>query len=257
MTSQIAWKQVYKGMKASQKADKRDFSRIVEPMVESVLNANKEYAAAQPKQKLEIRAMAINAAKDKLERNHLMANERYNIKLAGVSYAVPAAMISSLITMIGVTGIGDFVATLGIFGSAGAFFAGMAIYSISDLRKIRKAFELFAKDLEIVINNAINPPAGRLGRGASEYQEDGEYRKKDYRQFGIGNEFGGEYSFMHPKPRRFYTDILLIPENSSKEAIKKAYVELARKHYPDADRGNDAEFKRILNAYQHLNIGNN
>lgn len=49
-----------------------------------------------------------------------------------------------------------------------------------------------------------------------------------------------------------YYNILGVSEDASQEDIKKAFRKLSLKHHPDKNGGNDTEFKRINEAYQHL-----
>lgn len=49
-----------------------------------------------------------------------------------------------------------------------------------------------------------------------------------------------------------YYDILGVPKDADDAAIKKAYRKLAMQHHPDRNGGNDAEFKKIQEAYATL-----
>lgn len=49
-----------------------------------------------------------------------------------------------------------------------------------------------------------------------------------------------------------YYQTLGIAKNSSADEIKKAYRRLAHEHHPDKDKGNEAKFKEINQAYQVL-----
>jgi len=49
-----------------------------------------------------------------------------------------------------------------------------------------------------------------------------------------------------------YYDILGVPKGASDDEIKKAYRKAAHKHHPDKAGGNEAEFKKINEAYQVL-----
>lgn len=49
-----------------------------------------------------------------------------------------------------------------------------------------------------------------------------------------------------------YYDILGVSKGATDEEIKKAYRKLAHKHHPDKSGGNEAEFKKINEAYQVL-----
>jgi len=49
-----------------------------------------------------------------------------------------------------------------------------------------------------------------------------------------------------------YYSILGIPKSASAEEIKRAYRKLAHQHHPDKDKGNEAKFKEINEAYQVL-----
>ena len=51
--------------------------------------------------------------------------------------------------------------------------------------------------------------------------------------------------------RNFY-NILDVPENASKEEIKKQYKKLAVKYHPDKEGGDEEEFKKISEAYEIL-----
>ncbi|MEO8065451.1 MAG: molecular chaperone DnaJ [Candidatus Doudnabacteria bacterium] len=49
-----------------------------------------------------------------------------------------------------------------------------------------------------------------------------------------------------------YYSTLGVAKNASPEEIKKAYRKLAHEHHPDKDKGNEAKFKEINEAYQVL-----
>lgn len=49
-----------------------------------------------------------------------------------------------------------------------------------------------------------------------------------------------------------YYEILGVPKGSSKEEIKKAFHKLAHKYHPDKNKGDDAKFKEVNEAYQTL-----
>ena len=49
-----------------------------------------------------------------------------------------------------------------------------------------------------------------------------------------------------------YYAILGVPKGSSKEEIKKAFHKLAHKYHPDKNKGDDAKFKEVNEAYQTL-----
>ncbi len=49
-----------------------------------------------------------------------------------------------------------------------------------------------------------------------------------------------------------YYDILGVNKSSSKEEIKKAFHKLAHKYHPDKNKGDDAKFKEVNEAYQVL-----
>ncbi len=49
-----------------------------------------------------------------------------------------------------------------------------------------------------------------------------------------------------------YYDILGVNKTSSKEEIKKAFHKLAHKYHPDKNKGDDAKFKEVNEAYQTL-----
>lgn len=49
-----------------------------------------------------------------------------------------------------------------------------------------------------------------------------------------------------------YYNVLGVSKNASKEEIKKAFRKLAHKHHPDKSGGNDADFKKVNEAYQVL-----
>ena len=54
--------------------------------------------------------------------------------------------------------------------------------------------------------------------------------------------------------KRDYYKVLNVPENASKEEIKRAYRKLALKYHPDRNESPDAEehFKEISEAYAVL-----
>lgn len=49
-----------------------------------------------------------------------------------------------------------------------------------------------------------------------------------------------------------YYEILGVPKTSSKDEIKKAFHKLAHKYHPDKNKGDDAKFKEVNEAYQVL-----
>ena len=49
-----------------------------------------------------------------------------------------------------------------------------------------------------------------------------------------------------------YYQTLGVARSASAEEIKRAYRKLAHQHHPDKDRGNEAKFKEINEAYQVL-----
>lgn len=49
-----------------------------------------------------------------------------------------------------------------------------------------------------------------------------------------------------------YYETLGVDQNASKEEIKKAYRKLSKQHHPDMNGGDDARFKEIAEAYEHL-----
>ena len=49
-----------------------------------------------------------------------------------------------------------------------------------------------------------------------------------------------------------YYEILEINESATQEEIKKAYRRLALQYHPDKNPGGEAQFKKILEAYQVL-----
>ena len=49
-----------------------------------------------------------------------------------------------------------------------------------------------------------------------------------------------------------YYDILEVEESASSDQIKKAYRKLSKKYHPDVNDGDDAKFKEIAEAYEHL-----
>jgi molecular chaperone DnaJ len=53
-----------------------------------------------------------------------------------------------------------------------------------------------------------------------------------------------------------YYQTLGVSKSASADEIKKAYRKLAHEHHPDKDRGNEAKFKEINEAYQVLSDQN-
>jgi len=49
-----------------------------------------------------------------------------------------------------------------------------------------------------------------------------------------------------------YYDTLGVTEQATKDEIKKAYRKLSKQHHPDMNGGDDAKFKEIAEAYEHL-----
>ena len=49
-----------------------------------------------------------------------------------------------------------------------------------------------------------------------------------------------------------YYDTLGVAETASTDEIKKAYRKLSKQHHPDINGGDDAKFKEIAEAYEHL-----
>jgi molecular chaperone DnaJ len=49
-----------------------------------------------------------------------------------------------------------------------------------------------------------------------------------------------------------YYETLGVPKGASKDEIKKAFHKLAHKHHPDKNKGDDAKFKEVNEAYQTL-----
>jgi len=49
-----------------------------------------------------------------------------------------------------------------------------------------------------------------------------------------------------------YYDTLGVEESATMEQIKKAYRKLSKQHHPDVNGGDDAKFKEIAEAYEHL-----
>ena len=52
--------------------------------------------------------------------------------------------------------------------------------------------------------------------------------------------------------KKDYYDILGVPQNTSKEDIKRAYHILAHQFHPDKNKGNEKRFKEINEAYRIL-----
>lgn len=49
-----------------------------------------------------------------------------------------------------------------------------------------------------------------------------------------------------------YYETLGVDKTATKEEIKKAYRKLSKQHHPDMNGGDDAKFKEIAEAYEHL-----
>lgn len=56
----------------------------------------------------------------------------------------------------------------------------------------------------------------------------------------------------HTSQKRDLYEVLGVPRNASKQEIKKAYYNLAKKYHPDhnKDPGAQEKFKEISNAYE-------